>query len=121
MHLGALPCAACGAGMRRSRRALGERLYYAAAYRCDRCRERVRASYFDYLREARYAACPKCGWYDLVLQTRRDRIDKLNRNPFRLLQWLFGAPLYRCAHCRLQFYDLRRLPRRKARIKGAGA
>jgi DNA-directed RNA polymerase subunit RPC12/RpoP len=95
--------------MRRSRRGIGERLRYAAAYRCEQCRERVRVSYLDYLRGARYAACPKCGWYDLAMRARRDRVDKMNRNPLRLLQRLFGARLYHCLHCRLQFYDIRRL------------
>lgn len=95
--------------MRRSRRALVERLRYAAAYRCEQCKRRVRASYWDILRNARYATCPKCGWYDLTIQSRRDRIDKMNRNPLRHLQRLLGARLYHCGHCRLQFYDLRRL------------
>ena len=95
--------------MRRSRRTLQERLFCAAAYRCERCQQRVRASYLDVLKEAKYAACPKCGWYDLTVLTRRDRIDKMNRNPLRLLQRVFGARLYHCAHCRVQFYDLRGL------------
>ena len=95
--------------MRRSRRTFSERLLYVGAYRCERCRQRVRASYLDALKEAKYAACPKCGWCDLMVRSRRDRIDKMNRNPLRLLQRLLGARLYHCAHCRLQFYDSRPL------------
>ncbi len=111
MHLGTLPCAACAGSMRRSRRSFSERLLYVAAYRCERCRQRVRVSYLDAIREAKYAACPKCGWYDLVIRSKRDQIDKMKQNPLRLLQRLFGGRLYHCRHCRLQFYDLRPLYR----------
>ncbi len=95
--------------MRRSRRSLSERLLYVAAYRCERCRQRVRVSYLDALRKAKYAGCPKCGWCDLVIRSKRDPVDRMKQNPFRLLQRLFGARLYHCLHCRLQFYDLRPL------------
>lgn len=107
--LGALPCAACGGSIRRSRRTLSERLFWVAAYRCERCAHRVRASYLDAIKEAKYAACPKCGWYDLIVRSKRDYIDKMNRNPLRWLQRLIGAHLYHCTHCRLQFYDARPL------------
>ena len=105
--------------MRRSRRTMLERLLYAGAFRCERCQQRVRASYLDSLSEARYAACPKCGWHDLVVRRTRDRIDKMSLNPLRALQRLLGGRLYHCAHCRLQFYDLRPLRERNRKLKRA--
>jgi hypothetical protein len=38
---------------------------------------------------------------------RRDRIDPLYLNPISLVQALFGAHIWWCPFCRLQFYDLR--------------
>lgn len=73
----------------------------------------------DSLREMRHASCPKCGWHDLRVQKRLDRVDRLNRNPLRLLLRFFGVPLYHCAHCRLQFYDIRRLRREEERNAAA--
>lgn len=106
--------------MRRSHRSWWERLICAAAYRCERCQQRMRISYLAVAREARHANCPKCGWNDLTVRSRPDRIDKINRNPLRLLQCLLGARLYHCSHCRLQFYDVRGL-RPGMRERSAGA
>jgi hypothetical protein len=55
-----------------------------------------------------HANCPRCANLDLTILKKRDRIDKLNRNPLRLMQRALGARLYHCWRCRLQFYDLRR-------------
>jgi len=98
--------------MRRSRRVGLERVLYAAAYRCEGCRFRVRVSVLDRLRAARFASCPKCSGQDLTILKKRDRVDRWNRNPLRIAQRFLGASLYHCWSCRLQFYDLRyRSPR----------
>jgi len=97
--------------MRRSRRVGRERLFYSAAYRCEKCPYRSRVSRLEDMRNLRHAGCPNCGQHDLTVLSKRDRVDRWNRNPLRLVQRLFGARLYHCWLCRLQFYDLRgRLP-----------
>ena len=67
---------------------------------------------------SRYANCPRCAGREPAILKKRDRIDKLNRNPLRLVQRFFGARLYYCWSCRLQYYDLRRL--QPARRETAG-
>jgi hypothetical protein len=52
--------------------------------------------------------CPRCGDSKVERLPHRDPIDELYLHPISLLQRLAGAPLYGCAHCRLQFYDFRR-------------
>jgi hypothetical protein len=58
---------------------------------------------------SRYAACPRCAGHELEILKKRDHIDKMNKNPLRLVQQYLGARLYYCWGCRLQFYDLRSL------------
>lgn len=58
---------------------------------------------------SRYVRCPRCAVGELEILKKRDHIDKMNRNPLRLVQRYFGARLYYCWGCRLQFYDLRTL------------
>jgi hypothetical protein len=38
---------------------------------------------------------------------RRDRIEGFRKGLLRRVQGWFGAPLYYCSRCRLQFYDAR--------------
>lgn len=93
--------------MRRSRRRMFENLFFAAAYRCDECRVRVRISRMTVFRKLRYAACPRCGGFALTVLARRDHIDAMLNNPLRLLMGKLRARLYHCRACRLQFHDLR--------------
>jgi hypothetical protein len=51
--------------------------------------------------------CPKCGTPQLERLRKRDKIDPLYLNPLSLVQGLFGARIYWCPFCRLQFYDIR--------------
>jgi hypothetical protein len=53
------------------------------------------------------ARCPKCGNIQLRVFKQRDYVEDFSHNPLRLIQRLFGARLYYCELCRLQFYDLR--------------
>ncbi|MGA3027623.1 MAG: hypothetical protein ABSF98_22915 [Bryobacteraceae bacterium] len=55
-----------------------------------------------------------------MILKKRDGIDKLNRNPLRLVQRFFGARLYYCWACRLQYYDLRRLQPAARKTAGDG-
>jgi hypothetical protein len=63
-------------------------------------------------RQLRFASCPRCRGFDLTRLSKPDRVDSFDRNPVRLAQRMFGARLYHCWLCRVQFYDLR--PRRPA-------
>jgi hypothetical protein len=58
---------------------------------------------------SRFANCPRCAVSELDILIKRDHINTMNRNPLRLVQRFFGARLYYCFGCRLQFYDLRGL------------
>jgi len=62
--------------------------------------------------------CPRCGNTDLRQLQERDGIDEMYSNPLSRLQRFFGAPLYWCQFCRLQFYDFR--PRHKNESIPAG-
>lgn len=101
-------CRSCGGNLRRSRRSGLERLLYSAAYRCEKCKLRVRVSHVEHISDARFVSCPKCNRTDLKILTRRDRVDRFSRNPLRLIQGFLGAKLYHCWSCRLQFYDFRK-------------
>lgn len=50
--------------------------------------------------------CPLCGTERLHLRAKLDPIDRLYQTPSRKLQQFFGAQLYHCWVCRIQFYDL---------------
>jgi cytoskeletal protein CcmA (bactofilin family) len=50
--------------------------------------------------------CPSCGSEKVHLRDSPDRIDPLYQTPVRTVQRLFGAQLYHCFVCRMQFYDL---------------
>jgi hypothetical protein len=54
-----------------------------------------------------HARCPRCGEMQLEVLRDRDYIEGFENNPLRIMQKLFGAKLYYCWECRLQFYDLR--------------
>jgi len=101
-------CPACGGVVRRSHRSLWERLFYRAAFRCRSCDQRTLLRRRVPL-PSRYANCPRCTSRSLEIRKKRDYIDELNGNPLRLIQRFFGARLYHCLGCRLQYYDLRRL------------
>lgn len=55
--------------------------------------------------------CPRCGTRDLRVFTRIDSIEGMYNNPFSRVQQLFGATLWYCQWCRLQFFDCRKLRR----------
>jgi len=112
-------CETCGGNLRRVPRAgLWDRIRYAAMYRCVECGRRAVATVGWSEIFSLTARCPRCGTYDLAQNSERDRVDQLHKNPFSLLQALFGAPLYHCRYCRLQFYDFRRRVASQVTAKG---
>ena len=48
-----------------------------------------------------------CGTYRLTRLATRDRIDPMYKGAMNLAQRIFGADLYHCRYCRIQFYDMR--------------
>ena len=55
-----------------------------------------------------YTHCVRCGTISVTRAAKRDRIDSVSRNILSRIQHLLGAPLNKCAACRLQYYDWRR-------------
>ncbi|MGA2118924.1 MAG: hypothetical protein ABSH56_29760 [Bryobacteraceae bacterium] len=51
--------------------------------------------------------CPQCWSERLEVLSRRDYIEGFRKGLIRRVQGWFGAPLYYCWRCRLQFYDAR--------------
>ncbi len=115
-------CARCSNETSRRRRNPWQRIFYRAVIGCDFCGERVfiPRSTFGFLQ--RYSQCPQCGTRDLSKLRSRDHVEKMNRNPLRMLLGLVGAPLYHCTFCRLQFRDPRKRSPEVAKFKsGKGA
>ena len=95
--------------MRRSKRSWWERLWFRFAFRCVECGSREHITWLATQKITRYARCPECESPYLRHLRKRDRVDRFNKNPFRLIQSLTNANLYHCSCCRLQFYDVRPL------------
>jgi NAD-dependent SIR2 family protein deacetylase len=65
-----------------------------------------------------HTLCPDCGTNRLSKLSKYDRIDRKSGNIVRRLLVMFGAPIYHCTFCRLQFRDVRPLdPNRKPRVQ----
>jgi hypothetical protein len=95
-------------------------LVYSEVYQCKRCQEWLKLPFsrqWNWM--CRNAVCPRCGNPEVKKLPKRDGIDRMYNNPLSRLQQLFGAPIYHCHWCRLQFYDLRpRVP--KIKVTQAG-
>jgi hypothetical protein len=64
----------------------------------------------------KYAECPLCQTRAISKLSKKDRVDPTTLNPLRRMLALFGAPLYHCTFCRVQFRDWRKAdPGRKVR------
>lgn len=115
-------CTVCGQEVVRTKRNFVQRLYTLAIFKCPRCDQRMylRRRFFSIF--SWYAQCPKCGTRGLSKLKSRDRVDRLNKNPLRLLLAVVRAPLYHCTFCRLQFWDWRsRQPGAQKQNAGGGA
>ena len=105
-----LDCINCGSKkLRRRKRGILERMYYAEVHQCSDCGQWIRlpgklSGFFSMT-----ASCPSCGTVQIKVLRKRDYIDRMYHNPFSWCQRFLGAPLMHCESCRLQFYDIRRL------------
>ena len=60
------------------------------------------------LGRAPYAKCPECyRGHGLKRQGRPDPVDRMSKSWLSRIGGMFGAPLYWCSFCRLQFHDVR--------------
>ena len=100
-------CATCREKLRRVHRTLTERLLYVAVYECRQCKTRRPEPRWYALYLGDYPRCPRCGTYRLTRLATRDRIDPMYKSIFSFAQRVFGASLYHCRYCRVQFYDMR--------------
>jgi len=101
-----LICPVCSNPGKRRPRTFIERLLNRAKMKCSNC------STIWYWRRAllqRYTCCPECGTARISKISKFDQIDRRNKNFLRKSLVLFGAPLYHCTFCRLQFRDYRHL------------
>jgi DNA-directed RNA polymerase subunit RPC12/RpoP len=116
-------CPFCGKETVRVKRSFFQKFYILAVFKCLECdrRSHLHRRFSGVFH--RYAECPQCGTRHLSKLRSVDKIDRLNRNPLRLLLAIVRAPLYHCTFCRLQFWDCRpREPQaEKARAARAGA
>jgi hypothetical protein len=66
----------------------------------------------------KYTLCPECGTTRLTKLSKYDRIDRKSGSILRRFLGLFGAPIYHCTFCRLQFRDYRHPdPGRKSTVR----
>jgi len=94
--------------LRRVHRNLAEKLLYVAMYECDQCHTRKPDPRWYALYLGDYPRCPRCGTYRLTRLASRDKIDQMQKGPVNFAQFLWGADLYHCRYCRVQFYDVRK-------------
>lgn len=106
-------CPACRSSrMLRQRRSFTEKFRFAAVYVCQDCKQSHRVPIRRrYPMLSLNVCCPRCGTRDLRIFTRIDNIEGMYNNPFSRIQQLFGATLWYCQWCRLQFFDCRKLRR----------
>ena len=101
-------CPTCYGRLRRVHRTLEEKLLYVAMYECQQCHERKAEPRWFAMYMGNHPRCPRCGTYRLSRLASRDRIDPMHKGVINMIQHFWGADLYHCRYCRLQFYDLRR-------------
>jgi hypothetical protein len=101
-------CPTCDGRMRRVRRTLAETMLYVAMYECHQCHMRRPEPRWYALYLGDYPRCPSCGTYRLTRLVARDKVEQMQKDFFNLVQYLWGANLYHCCYCRLQFYDVRK-------------
>ena len=111
-------CPKCGGSAQKVHRKGYERPLFRAAYQCDRCNHRnrkFRLLHFPGLRFvfSIHTLCPRCNTPDVHRMTKRDPIDEFSKHPFCLIQRVFFAPRNKCPDCRLQYFDLRPLDRKR--------
>lgn len=56
-----------------------------------------------------HVTCHSCGTANLTVRVTIDPIDSKYHSLMNFIYQMTGSPIYRCAFCRLQFYDPRPL------------
>jgi hypothetical protein len=107
--------------LRRVHRTFSEKLLYAAMYECGLCHNRKPDPRWYALYLGDYPRCRRCGTFRLTRLTTPDKIDRMQKGPLNYLQYLWGADLYHCRYCRVQFYDVRKPIAPEVRAKPAAA
>jgi hypothetical protein len=110
-------CVSCGGVLLRVRRTFAQRFIYQAVLECKECGQREGLWYLFLL--GRNTHCPRCWNVRLQKLSSVDHIDAMYTNPVSYFQKWFGAHLYCCSICRLQFYDLRERYECARRLKAA--
>jgi DNA-directed RNA polymerase subunit RPC12/RpoP len=106
-----LTCPHCRKRVLRVRRTPFEKLLNSDVYACSGCRRRIgaRRSSLVFL-FSRYARCIECGSSSTIARLAKpDRVDRFSGSWLSRAPRFFGAPLYRCSPCRVQFYDWRQV------------
>jgi hypothetical protein len=111
-----MDCVYCGRDAHRRPRNIFLKLFVSGSYSCSHCGlrwMRPRALFYIF---QRYADCPHCRTRAISRLAKKDYIDPMMFNPLRRMLTIFGAPLYHCTFCRVQFRDWRKAdPDRKVR------
>lgn len=95
-------CPECGSGGKRRPRSLFERVTNRAKLFCPNCDT---VWYWRRVLFQKHVQCPDCGTTRLTKRSTWDRIDRKSDSLIRRALILFGAPIYHCTFCRLQFRD----------------
>lgn len=118
-------CELCGHETIRTRRTPLQKVFNEAAFQCPKCGDSLFFKRRLFQRFSFCSQCPQCGTRHLSKLRSVDRVDRLNKNPLRLLLGILHAPLYHCTFCRLQFWDLRKRQARsqpvRAKVASAGS
>jgi len=95
-------CPECGSGGKRRPRSFVERVTNRAKLFCPNCDT---VWYWRRVLFQKHVQCPDCGTTRLTKRSTWDRIDRKSDSLIRRALILFGAPIYHCTFCRLQFRD----------------
>jgi uncharacterized Zn finger protein len=110
-----LICTSCGSAGKRRPRTFLERIVYRAKVKCSNCGD---VWYWRRYFFQSYTQCPECGSARLSKLSKYDQIDRRTKNVYRRFLAIFGAPIYHCTFCRLQFRDVRKLdPDRPPKVR----
>jgi len=99
-----LTCPACSGLGKRLPRSFTERVFNRAKMWCSNCGV---VWYWPRVPFQKHTQCPECGTSRLLKLSKYDRIDRKSTSILRHLLGIFGAPIYHCTFCRLQFCDYR--------------
>jgi DNA-directed RNA polymerase subunit RPC12/RpoP len=101
-------CRFCGSRLARVERTLSEKFSKTYVYDCTECGERQSTgTWFN--KSSANASCPSCGSFRVSRRRSPDPIDPIYTTLFSFWKRWFGASLFRCRYCRIQFYDFRPL------------